>query len=113
MRWGECIALQWQDIDWHGVFARVCRDYVKGEESVTKNGMEREAHLSPQLLTVLRAVNEERFAKVSAIDAEQQAALEAEQAESAATALIFPNEDGGYLNGDNFHFRIWTPLLAA
>ena len=26
---------------------------------------------------------------------------------------MFPNEDGGYLNGDNFRPRIWTPLLTA
>jgi integrase len=113
MRWGECIALQWRDIDWRGGFVRVCRDYVKRELSVTKSGKEREVHLSPQVLTTLRAVYEERFAKVSAIDAEQQAALEAAQAEKASTALIFPNEDGGYLNGDNFRPRIWTPLLTA
>jgi integrase len=50
---------------------------------------------------------------VSAIDAEQQAALEAAQAQAAAEALVFPNEDGGYLNGDNFRPRIWTPLLTA
>jgi integrase len=69
--------------------------------------------MSDRLRTVLRELYRDRFERVVAIDAEAQAALAEGRAERAATALVFPDSEGGYLDDHNVRRRVWAPLLVA
>jgi integrase len=112
MRLGEAVALQWGDIDWRGGFVLVQRAYVRGELSVTKSGKSRRVDLSAQLQAVLRERFAERFQRVVALDAERQAALEAEAFAAAAAEWIFPGPDGP-MDEHAFRRRTFKPLLVA
>ena len=109
----DAFALRWGDIDWRSGTILVSRSYSHGKLDVTKGGKARKVELSTRLRTVLRAVYEERFRRVAALDAKQQAELEAEQAARAADALVFPDTEGGFLDDHNVRHRAWTPVLEA
>ena len=87
--------------------------YSHGHLDVPKGGKVRKVEMSTRLKAVLRAVYNARFRRVAGLDAEQQAALEAEQAAQAADKLVFPDGAGGYLEDHNLRNRIWVRLLEA
>jgi integrase len=113
VRLGEAVALRWGDIDWRAGMILVSRSYTHGRLDVPKGGKPRKVEMSSRLKTTLHAVYDERFRRVTAIDANQQAALDAEHATRAADALVFPDSGGGYLDNDNLRARVWVPLLTA
>lgn len=55
LRLGEAVALQWDDIDWHGSFADIERSYSKRRYSTPKSGKGRRVDLSDHLVEVLNA----------------------------------------------------------
>jgi hypothetical protein len=93
--------------------ARRRRSHVRNRTDTTRSGNNRSTHMSPQLQGTLRALYLQRFNKVRALDAEQQAALEATQTNEAAAALIFTNGEGRHLNNRNFHRDVWQLLLTV
>lgn len=113
IRLGEAVALRWGDIDWRSGTMLVSRAYSHGRLDVPKGGKARKVELSSRLRATLRAVYEARFERVVALDADQQAELEAAQAATAAGALVFPDEAGSYLDDANLRRRLWAPLLEA
>lgn len=112
LRLSEAIALRWGDIDWRDGRIHVQRAYVLGELAPPKSGKDRRVDMSDGLKTALRAAFDSRFATVVAIDAEAQAALEAERA-AVLDTLVFPDSTGGFIDDHNLRRRIWAPLLVA
>jgi len=112
LRVGEAIALKWGDVDWRGGFIEVQRAYVRGQLTTPKNHKARRVDLSQQLKGTLEELYRDRFERIVAIDAEAQAALEADRA-AALEAWIFPDTAGGLMDADNFRHRVFMPLLKA
>ena len=83
LRLGEAIALRWGDIDWHGGFIEVRRNYVRDRLTTPKNRKARRVDMSAQLQETLRALYAERFESVEGFSAEDQAAVEQARAGAA------------------------------
>lgn len=113
MRLGEAFGLRWSDIDWRGGFIHIQRSYTKGALSLPKSGKTRHVEMSARLRAALRQLRAERFGRVVALAAADQAALEAGRANREAEALVFPDSEGGYLDDHNVRRRVWAPLLTA
>ncbi len=112
LRLGEAIALRWGDVDWRVGLLLVQRSYSHGKLDVPKGGKPRKVELTTRLRSTLRAIYDRRYQRVAALNAGQQAALEAAQANTAAEALVFPDLEGGFLDADNVRARVWIPLLT-
>jgi integrase len=54
------MALQWGDIDWHGRFIEVRRNYVCGKITRPKNGKSRRVDMSQHLAEVLHQLLTQR-----------------------------------------------------
>lgn len=113
MRLGEAFALTWGDVDWRSGTILIRHAYTQRRLDVPKGGKARKVEMTTRLRTTLRAIYEARFRRVAALDVDAQTELEADQASDAATALVFPDELGGYLDDSNLRRRVWAPLLAA
>jgi len=113
MRLSEAIALKWEDVDWRSGCIVVQRAYVRDELSVPKSGKNRRVDMSAHLRAVLHERFTSRFQRVTALNPEQQASLDAEAAAEAADAWIFPRSNGEPLNEANFRRRVFKPLLVA
>lgn len=111
LRLGEALALQWGDVDLNGGFLTVRRAWVKGKITTPKSHKTRRVDLSSQLRGVLRERWAARYERVVAIDAEAQAAIEAERA-AALDAWVF-SEEKNPADPDNFRKRIFEPLLTT
>src|SRR5262249_28921150 len=59
-RVGEVLALQWEDIDFHGRFVEVCRTFSHHRISTPKSGKARRVDLSLQLIETLKGLLLER-----------------------------------------------------
>lgn len=92
LRIGEAVALQWKDVDFHGPFLEVRRNYVDGRITSTKPGTQRRVDLSRQLAAVLK----DHLAG---------------RAESAT--WIFTTGKGTHLDPDNFRARDWPKILSV
>lgn len=55
MRLGEGLALQWGDIDFHGRFITIQRNFSRGKIETPKNGKPRKVDMSQQLAEVLKS----------------------------------------------------------
>jgi integrase len=111
LRLGEAIALRWGDVDLNGGFLEIRRAFVRGRITTPKNTKSRRVDLSSQLRAALGELRANRFERIVAIDAEAQAALEAERA-GALDAYIF-SEGNRPMDPDNFRSRIFEPLLTV
>jgi integrase len=60
LRIGEAMALQWEDIDFHGRFIEVRRTLYKNHISTPKNGKTRRVDMSQQLTNTFKALLLER-----------------------------------------------------
>ena len=113
MRVGEAAALRFGDINWLERFIIVERSFVRGRLDTTKNDKTRRVQVPQTLLKVLEGLKAARFAKVADLDPERQAEREATAAQALQDAYLFPDENGGPINTDNFRHRVWTPLIEA
>ena len=101
LRQGELLALQWGDIDYHGRFIEVQRNYARGQITTPKNGESRRVDMSKELTQALRDLQTER------------------QMEAAANGWhevpvwIFCNDAGVLLDPDNLRKRVFASLLKA
>jgi len=60
MRLGECIGLQWQDIDFENRFINIQRGFSKGKIETPKSGQSRKIDMSLQLTNVLKELLHQR-----------------------------------------------------
>jgi integrase len=101
LRIGELVALQWNDVDYHGRFLDVRRNFTRGQLTTPKNGEGRRVDMSRELADSFKALQAER------------------QLEAAANkwddvpAWIFCNETGGRVDPDNLRNRVFYGLLAT
>ena len=100
MRLGEAVALQWDDIDWHGGFADIQRSYSKRRLSTPKSGTGRRVDLSNHLLEVL--ASRQVTAKKTAL-----------RSGTAVLPWVFPGDDPAHpLDVDNFRRRQWARMVT-
>ena len=101
LRLGELLALQWADLDYHGRFIEVQRNYTRGRVSTPKSGESRRVDMSLELTRALKDLYTER------------------QLEAAANgwkdlpSWVFCSETGGLLDPANFRKRVFYVLLKA
>ncbi len=101
LRLGELLALQWADLDYHGRFIEVQRNYTRGRVSTPKSGESRRVDMSLELTQALKDLYTER------------------QLEAAANGWkdipewVFCSETGGLLGPANFRKRVFYTLLKA
>ncbi len=100
LRMGELLALQWDDIDWHGRFIEVRRNYTHFRLTTPKSGESRRVDMSKELAQTLRDCLTER------------------QIEAAASQWpetppwVFCSEVGGLLHPHNLRDRVFYGLLT-
>jgi len=100
MRLGEALALQWGDIDWHGRFVDVRRNYTLGKITSPKNGKGRRVDLSQQLTEVLRQLLTQR--KVETL----------RHGWPEMPVWVFCSRAGRLLDPDNVRSRVFYRCLA-
>jgi integrase len=99
MRLGELLALEWGDIDFQGGFIEVRRSLVRGKVVTPKSGKARRVDMSQQLAATLKALRTERKAQAL------------KKGWRAVPDMIFCDETGGYLDGDNLRRRVFHKVL--
>jgi len=91
VRLGEATALRWIDVDLEARVARIRRSYSDGGHlSPTKTGRERVVELSSRLVAALAPLRPDVFGDES---------------------LVFPDEDGGFIDPQNFRARVFRKLV--
>jgi len=101
LRQGELLALQWGDLDFHGRFIEVQRNYARRRISTPKSGESRRVDMSLELAQALKDLSIER------------------QLETAANGWkdvplwVFCHENGGLLDPDTLRKRVFHALLKA
>ncbi len=101
MRSGELRGLQWEDIDWNGMFLEVRRAIDRFDTVATvktENGLRR-IDLSDHLLETLRDLRKQR----------QQEALK--NGKNEIPAWVFPNRSGSFVNINNVKARNFKRVL--
>lgn len=95
VRLGEALALQWDDIDWHGRFIEVRHAYCHTSRKVLtpKNGKTRRVDMSRQLTETLKAVLLERKKETL------------KNGWGELPPWVFASEQGTMLDGDNIRHR--------
>lgn len=111
LRLGEAVALQWQDVDFHGRFLEVRRACVRGRVTTPKNKSTRRVDLSAQLVETLRELHGTSFDGVAAISTAGQAELETGRVRLQESWIFSDGEKP--LDGDNLRKRVFEPLLVA
>jgi integrase len=99
MRLGEALALQWGDIDWHGRFIEVRRNYVCGKITRPKNGKSRRVDMSQQLAEALHQLLTQR---------------KTEKLQGKWVDLpewVFCSQVGRQLHSNNLRRRVFYPCL--
>jgi integrase len=100
LRIGEAVALQWDDIDFHGRFINVRCNWVDGHLTTPKSGKGRQVDMSLQLTETLKALLVERKKETL------------RKGWGAVPEWVFTNEVGNMIDPDNFRKRVWPKLLA-
>ena len=101
LRQGELIALQWEDLDFHGRFIDVRRNYARGKLTTPKSGKSRRVDMSLSLAQTLKDLYTER------------------QLETAANGWrevprwVFCNEEGRPLHHNHLRKGLFYRLLKA
>jgi integrase len=101
LRQGELLALQWGDLDFHGRFIEVQRNYARGILTTPKNGESRRVDMSKELTQALRDLHVERQLEAAANDWKE------------IPPWVFCNEVGGLIDPDNLRKRVFAQLLKA
>ena len=99
MRLGELLALQWDDLDFHGRLITVQRNYTHGKLSTPKSGESRRVDMSAELRQALRDLQTERQLEAAANGWKQ------------TPVWVFCNENGDLLDGDNVRHRVFYYVL--
>jgi len=99
LREGELFALRWEDMDFHGRFIDVCRNYTHFEITTPKSGESRRVDMSQELARVLQELRLDRQLDASAAGRPE------------ISPWVFPNEDGGLLHPNNLRDRVFYGLL--
>ncbi len=100
LRIGEAVALQWGDIDFHGRFLHVQRNWVDGALTTPKNGKTRRVDMSRQLADTLSKLHVERKKETL------------KNGWGEVPPWLFLNDAGNMLDPDNFRKRVWPKILA-
>lgn len=99
VRLGEAVALQWDDIDWHGGFANIQRSYSKRRYSTPKSGKGRRVDVSDHLLDVLSTRH---------VAAKKQAL----RTGTPLAPWVFPGDPPNQpMDASNFRRRQWARVL--
>jgi integrase len=101
LRQGELLALQWGDLDFHGRFIEVQRNYAQRRLTTPKNGESRRVDMSKELCQTLRDLQTERQLEAAANGWQE------------VPVWIFCSETGGLLDPDNLRRRAFRSLLKA
>ena len=96
MRVGEVMALKWGDIDFHGRFILLQRNYVKGRLDTPKNGKCRHVDMSLQLAETLWRLKHERETQFKG---------------KKMPEWVFLNEQYNIVDTDNWRTRVFYKLL--
>jgi len=99
MRLGELLALQWDDLDFHGRLITVQRNYTHGKLSTPKSGESRRVDMSLELCQALRDLRTERHLEAAA------------NGWKHLPDWVFCNENGDLLDPDNLRHRVFYYLL--
>ncbi len=99
MRLGELLALQWDDLDFHGRLITVQRNYTHGRLSTPKSGESRRVDMSLELCQALKDLRIIRQLEAAANGWKQ------------ISSWVFCNEKGDLLDGDNLRHRVFYFLL--
>jgi len=99
LRLGELIGLHWGDIDFHGRFIEVRRNYVKGEVTTPKNHHLRRVDMSNQLTKALKRLRTKRKSETL------------KKGWKEVPEWVFINNNGHPLNPDNLRPRVFTKAL--
>jgi integrase len=99
LRLGELLALEWDDIDFHGGFLNVRRSRSAGVEGTPKNGKARRVDMSTQLAEELQRLLVARKAQKLA------------NGWRTLPAKVFCASEGGPLDGDNVRTRVFYEVL--
>jgi integrase len=99
MRLGELLALQWGDLDFHGRFIVVQRNYTRGEVVLPKSGDFRRVDMSRELSHALKDLHAERQLESVA------------NGWKAVPEWVFCSEVGVLLDPDNFRHRVFYALI--
>jgi len=97
-RLGEAIALQPGDLDFHGRFIQIRRNFTNGRLTTPKNGKSRRVDMSTRLADVL---------KQHLVDQE----LEALGKDRSNPEWLFCNDTGNMVDADNVRKRVFYKLL--
>jgi integrase len=97
-RLGEAIALQPGDLDFHGRFIQIRRNFTNGRLTTPKNGKSRRVDMSTRLADVL---------KQHLVDQE----LEALGKDRSKPEWLFCNDTGNMVDADNVRKRVFYKLL--
>jgi integrase len=100
VRIGEAVALQWGDLDFHGRFIAVQRNWVDGHLTTPKSGKGRRVDMSLHLTETLKALSVERKKETL------------KKGWGEVPAWVFASEAGTMMDPDNFRRRVWPKLLA-
>ena len=98
LRMGELLALQWEDLDFHGRFIQVSRSYTHWRITTPKSGESRRVDMSLELTQTLKDLLLERQVEARANGTE-------------APRWVFCNENGGLLHPHNLRDRVFYGLL--
>ena len=101
LRQGELVALQWGDIDFHGRFIEVQRNFTRGRFATPKGGESRRVDMSLELTQVLRDLLEDRRLEASA------------KGQTEIQPWVFLSATGGLVNHNYLRGRIFHGLLQA
>lgn len=99
MRLGEVLALQWGDIDFHGRFITIERNFSRGKIETPKNGKSRRVDMSLQLSDSLKELRQQRRLET------------AKKGWGQIPDWVFVNEKGTPLDSSHWRSRVFNKAL--
>lgn len=99
MRIGEALALQWGDIDFHGRFISIQRNFSRGKIETPKSGKSRRVDMSRQLADVLKDLKHQRRLEV------------AKKGWGRMPEWVFVSEKGTAFDSSHFRARVFNRAL--
>jgi integrase len=100
MRYGEALALQWGDIDFHNRLIRIQRNFTKGNILTPKSGKSRSVDMSKQLKSALFEMRHRR--KLETV----------RKGWGKVPEWVFVNKTGNPLDGNNWRRRVFYRCLS-
>src|SRR5205823_14446537 len=100
LRFGEALALQWEDLDWHGRFIEVRRTFSKGRLTTPKSGKTRRVDMSQQLTDTLKGLLLERKKETL------------RKGWGTVPPWVFCSGVGTPLDAGSLYDRVWNKLLT-